>query len=351
MRQKNPPTNNNETPRRSRKPEEPSRSSLAVAEFSPENPGGGLPAGKSRAHSRRQFWEKASPIILLLPLFALMLILFFGLGYAFLQSFGLLMPGKLSQGFTLDNYAAVFRKDDLLQSILLSAYYAAGGSILGTVFATVLAYALVVTGKDKGAVWSIIKFPMFLPWTVTALITIDIFGGNGFVASFAQTFGWQWLVDFTGGFLHKPSSIGIIVAFTWAEIPFITFFIITVMSNVTESLGEAARTLGASSTKAFLNVTLPLCMPTIKNIFLIVATSLFGNYEIPLLLGMTYPTGISVAIYNQYTKLGLLGRPEVMAMSMVVLALSVIFVIVFRVLFQRRNKLGILSSKGEGLHE
>lgn len=296
---------------------------------------------------RRKFWMAASPVILLLPLFALILVLFFGLGYALLQSFGLLMPGDLSQGFTLDNYATVLGKDDLLQSILLSAYYAAGGSILGTVFAVVLSYALVATGKDKGIAWSVIKFPMFLPWTVTALIFIDIFGGNGFVASAAQALNWQWLADFADGFLHTPSSVGIIVAFTWAEVPFITFFIVTVMGNITDSLGEAARTLGASSAKTFLNVTLPLCMPTIKNIFLIVATSLFGNYEIPLLLGMTYPTGISVTIYNQYTKLGLLGRPEVMAMSMIVLALSIAFVIAFRVLFQRRHAFGASPNKGE----
>lgn len=301
--------------------------------------------------SRRRFWRKASPVILLVPLFVLTLVLFFGLGYAFLQSFGLLMPGNLSQGFTLEHYAAVLGKDDLVQSVLLSAYYALGGSVLGTAFAVVLSYALVATGKDKGFLWSVIKFPMFLPWTVTALITIDLFGGSGFVVSVAQALGWQWLADFAGGFLYQPSSVGIIVAFTWAEIPFITYFIITVMGNITESLGEAARTLGASSTRAFINVTLPLCMPSIKNIFLIVATSLFGNYEIPLLLGVTYPTGIAVTIYNQYTKLGLLGRPEVMAMSMLVLALSVAFVIAFRVLFQRNGAKVLRDGGKEGAHE
>ncbi|MGI6216998.1 MAG: ABC transporter permease [Coriobacteriales bacterium] len=290
--------------------------------------------GIERRHAR----NKVAPIILLLPLAFLLIILLFGFVYGFLQSFGLLMPGKFAQGFTLDYYEKVLSDDSLGESILLSIYHSGVSSVIATVLAVVLSYALVATGHDRGAVWSTIKFPMFLPWTVTAMIAIDLFGGGGLMESIGEALSWDWLANISSVFLYQPSSIGIIVAFVWAEIPFISYFIVTVMSNINSSLGEAARTMGATSNKAFLNVTLPLCMPIIKNVFLIVATSLFSAYEIPLLLGVTKPTGIAVNLYQTYTHASLAGRPEVMAMSMIVLLVSLAFIVVFYFLFQRKPK-------------
>ena len=290
----------------------------------------------------RLFWQsfrrKVAPIILLLPLVFLLAILLFGFLYGFLQSFGLLMPGKFAQSFTFEYYEKVLSSDGLLQSVLLSTYYAATSTIIATTLAVVLSYAMVTTGHDRGLVWSVIKFPMFLPWTVTAMITIDLFGGGGFVESIGASLGWDWLANFSSMFLHQPAGIGIIAAFVWAEIPFITYFIITIMSNISASLGEAARTMGATSLRAFLNVTLPLCAPIIKNVFLIVIVSLFSAYEIPLLLGVTRPTGISVLLYQTYSHASLADRPEVMAMSMVVLFVTVLFIVVFYAAFQRPRK-------------
>ena len=296
---------------------------------------------------QRLLRNKIAQIVLLLPLIILLAILLFGFIYGLLQSFGLLMPGKFAQPFTLDYYREVFAEGGLGVSILLSAGYALISSIIATVLAAILSYALVCTGHDRGAIWSVIKFPMFLPWTVTAMITIDIFGGGGFVESFAEVVGWTWLSDFTSVFLYQPFGIGIIVALVWAEIPFITYFIITVMSNVNSSLGEAARTMGASSWKAFLNVTLPLCMPIIRNVFLIVAVSLFANYEIPLLLGVTTPTGIAVNLFQTYSHASLADRPTVMAMSMLVLLITCVFIVAFYALFQRKSSKSDIGLEGK----
>lgn len=300
----------------------------------------------SKQISRRLLANKVAPLILLIPLIALVLLLLFGFFYGFMQSFGLLMPGKFAQSFTFDYYKAVFTRSGLGASILLSTYHSLVSTTIATILALIFSYAMVTTGHDRGALWSVIKFPMFLPWTVTAMISIDIFGGGGFVASIGEALHWDWLAHIANVFLYRPAGIGILLAFVWAEIPFITYFIITVMSNVNESLGEAARTMGATSWRAFLNVTLPLCMPVTKNVYLIVAASLFANYEIPLLLGVTKPTGIGVTLYQSYTHASLAGRPEVMAMSMLVLLLTLVFIIAFRMLFQREPKLEGGSQKG-----
>ena len=56
----------------------------------------------SKQTSRRLLANKVAPIILLIPLILLILLLLFGFFYGFAQSFGLLMPGKFAQSFTLD---------------------------------------------------------------------------------------------------------------------------------------------------------------------------------------------------------------------------------------------------------
>ncbi len=305
------------------------------------------PPGYRKTSPHLTHRSRVAPVILLLPLAFLLAILLFGFVYGLLQSFGLFMPGKFAQGFTLAYYQDVFSSNGLGTSILISAYYALISTAIATVLAVILSYALVSTGHDRGLLWSVIRFPMFLPWTVTAMITIDIFGGGGLVESVGEALSWDWLANFSSVFLYTPSGIGIIVAFVWAEIPFITYFIITVMSNINSSLGEAACTMGATSGRAFLNVTLPLCMPTVRNIFLIVVISLFTAYEIPLLLGITRPTGIAVTLYQNYSHASLADRPEVMAMAMVVLVITLAFVIMFYVLFQRPRHHRRLEQKAE----
>ena len=299
-------------------------------------PGGHAKAAVRR--SRRRARGQIAPLVLLLPLAVLLLVLLVGLVYGFLQSFGLLLPGNFSQGFTLRYYEEMLADSGLAQSIWLSAWQALASTVIATALALLLSHALVTTGRDHGALWSVIKFPMFLPWTVTAMICIDIFGGGGLVESIGGALGIGWLSEFSSHFLYQPSGVAIVVALVWAEIPFITYFVITVMSNISSSLGEAARTLGASSWKTFTNVTLPLCMPIVRNVFLIVAASLFANYEIPLLLGVTKPTGIAVNLFQTYSHASLAGRPAVMAMAMLVLLVTSAFIVAFTLFFNHRTR-------------
>jgi putative spermidine/putrescine transport system permease protein len=273
-----------------------------------------------------------------MPLIVLLAALLVGLLFAIAQSFGLMMPKGLSEGFTLEHYALAISDRRLVESIALSLYISLAGAVLATVCATILSYALVVTGKDRGFVFTVVKLPIFFPWMITALITMDMFGGGGILTSMARALGLDAAAEFISGFLYEPSSIGIIIAYIWACTPFVAYFIITVMGNITNTLGEAAQTLGASTSQTFFNVTLPLCLPTIKNIFLITLVSLFGNYEVPMLLGMTTPRALPVDIFYKYSNLGLAGRPQVMAISTIMLLISLLIIFIFMLLFRQNRK-------------
>jgi putative spermidine/putrescine transport system permease protein len=121
------------------------------------------------------------------------------------------------------------------------------------------------------------------------------------------------------------------------------------MSQVTDTLGEAAVNLGAGLWRRLWSVTLPLCGPTIRNTFLILLLSCFGSYEIPALLGMTVPRALPVEIYYQYNHYDLRHRPYAMALNTAALALALGLAGLTLLLSRRGKRKG--EAEGEDAHE
>ena len=122
--------------------------------------------------------------------------------------------------------------------------------------------------------------------------------------------------------LYTPSYWGAILAYLWKEIPFVAYFVLAFMGSISNTLGEAAENLGASSWRSFWEVTLPLSIPVISKAGLIIFIFAFGGYELPLLLGSTLSKALAVQTHLTYMSPDLLQRPLAMAMNGVVLLLS-----------------------------
>jgi putative spermidine/putrescine transport system permease protein len=163
---------------------------------------------------------------------------------------------------------------------------------------------------------------MFIPWMTSALLITQMFSGSGWIARFFYAFGLVDAAAALSHFLYQPNQAGIIAAFVWACTPFGCYLLLTVMANINSSFGEAAANLGAGTWRAFWNVTFPLCLPSIKNIFLIFMITCFGSYEIPMLLGITMPRTLPVEIYYQYEHFDLQHRPYAMALNTVLILIS-----------------------------
>lgn len=297
-----------------------------------------------RAHSQRVSKLRVSKktrkrliaYLLLSPLLILLLMLLVGLLGGIVQSFGYIPEFGLHE-FSLRHFLAVLSNENLLASIGQSLYVAIVATIVATILATALSYALVITGHNRGAIFAIIKFPIFFPWMVTALLMIDLFSGGGLLANIFKALDFKAGMGFLNIILYSPTCLGIILAFVWAVTPFMAFFIVTIMANITNTLSQAALNLGASPRKSFFFVTLPLCFPAIKNVALITLVSLFANYEIPLLLGMTTPRALPVEIYAQLETFPIARRPELMALCLIMFAASLLMVTLFYLVFQRKN--------------
>lgn len=277
------------------------------------------------------------PYLLLLPVIVLSLLFIIGILNGMLQSFGII-PSLGLHVPTLKYYQEIFSHPDLLSAIGMSLYISLISSIGAVVLGVFVCALLVMTGKAKGRILQMIKIPLAIPHTVVALFVIVIFAQSGLLARVLYNFGLIGAQNVFPALLYSSNGLGIIFAYLWKEVPFVVFFVISIMANINTSLGEAAQNLGASRWRTFIDITLPLCMPSIKNAFLIIFAFSLGAYELPFLLGATVPRTLPVQAFIEYTHPDLLHRPYAMALNGIMFFISFIIALMYYRLLQRNVK-------------
>jgi putative spermidine/putrescine transport system permease protein len=157
-----------------------------------------------------------------------------------------------------------------------------------------------------------------------AIFVLNIFSKSGLIARFLASLNIISSSDQFVSLVYDKYGVGIMLAYLWKEIPFIIYFVLALMSNINESLGEASINLGANSLQTFRRVTLPLCKNTILSGFLIIFTFSLGAYEIPQLLGPTLPKTLPILAHIQYVHPNLQNRPYAMALNGIIIIISLI---------------------------
>ena len=140
-----------------------------------------------------------------------------------------------------------------LQAIELSIKVAAYCALIITIPA--IAIAWVLARKDfvgKSLLDGLVHIPMILPPVVPGFLLLTLFGKQG------------WL----GAMLHQ--YLGISLAFTWLgavlasaimAFPLMVRSVRLSFSQIDQGLEQAASTLGASPSKTFMSISLPLALP------------------------------------------------------------------------------------------
>lgn len=265
--------------------------------------------------------QKTTVFLLLLPFLIITGIVLVSVWNVLVQSLGYIPAFGLTKP-TLQHYMQVFSRADFLSAVWVSVRIALWSTVFSTGLGVLVAMALIKCRKTRGGLLYAVRLPILVPHAVVAVFVIQILSQTGLAARAAHMLGL--LEDHTQfpQLLFTPSYFGTILAYLWKEIPFVAYFVLAFMSSISETLGEAAENLGASSLRSFWEVTLPLSVPVISKAGLIIFIFAFGGYELPLLLGSTLPKALAVQTHLMYMSPDLLQRPLAMAMNGVVLLLS-----------------------------
>jgi spermidine/putrescine transport system permease protein len=264
-----------------------------------------------------------TPYVLLAPGLAFLFLFFvvplYYLGYTSLQE------GTVQVGYTFtwawDNYSSAF--SEYREQFLRSFEYAGIATILALLISYPLTYWIAFRGgRWKNLLLLFIIAPFFVTYLIRTLAWQNILSDDGFVVNTFQLFG---LVPDDGRLL--ATSTAVVAGITYNFLPFMALPLYVSLEQIDKSLIEAAKDLYASSTKAFLRVTLPLSLPGVIAGTLLTFIPAAGDFINAELLGTPRQSMVGNVIQSKFLEITDYGQAAALSviLMLVILALIAIY--------------------------
>ncbi|MBL0713815.1 MAG: sugar ABC transporter permease [Desulfosarcina sp.] len=301
----------------------------------------------ARPHAGRDARTRRGPgkknlVLMLLPALTVVIVLFGGgLVLGVLQGLGHL-PGAGLSRLSGDHFSRVLTDPDFFASFRLTFYVASVSTLLAAVFSVAAALALAQMAARYRLAHFVFQVPLTVPHLVIAVAVMFMLSPSGLLARAAVAAG---LIRTPADFpllVNDRWSIGIILTYVWKEIPFITLMLLAVLRNAGRDLLDVGRTLKAGAWQRFRYIVLPTIFPALGAASLIVFAYTFGAFEVPYLLGRTYPVTLPVWAYKHYSDIDLMSRPEGIATGILIALVVAAAVVTAQVLTRTARKRGIV---------
>ena len=274
-----------------------------------------------------------SPIAWAIAPAALLFILFFILPFGVMAALSLLSGNPVSNPnvtFTWRHYNRLFDSDLYFDALVATMRIGAVTTIVALLIGYPLAHwmARIKSRVGHAVLLMAVIAPLLTGIVVRTFAWMTLLSDRGIINTIAQ-----WL-----GLAEKPlplmyNEFGVIVGLVHIYVPFMVLTLVGVIGRIDVTLEEAARGLGASRLRTFLEVTLPLSLPGILAGSLLVFALAISAYVTPVLLGGNNVLTLPMLIYQQVSasfNLGFAG-----ALGVVLLAVSLALVFAYNTILGR----------------
>ncbi len=216
------------------------------------------------------------------------------------------------KGFTWKWYQELFHDAAMIEalknSLILGFISCAMAAVIGTLGAIGMAR---VNYKSKGMIEYLSSIPIMVP---------EIILGMVFMAFFSL--------------LNLPfGMVTLVIAHTAFSIPYVFMMVKARLVGIDKSLEEAARDLGASPSRIFWDITLPLILPAVASGCLLAFAMSFDDVVISIFVNGPRMSTLPIKVYTQM-KTGV--TPEINALCTIILIVVVLVLLVSS--FFRRGK-------------
>ena len=224
------------------------------------------------------------------------------------------------KGFTLNQYAELFRDGALLSLLRNSLIIAVLSSLCATLLGTVAAVGIHrMRGKMRSAVMTLTNIPMTNPEIVTGV-------------SLALWYSYACMT------LRIHSILGfwtLVIAHITFNLPYVILNVMPKLSQMDPNLTEAALDLGCTPRQAFFKVVMPEITPGIVSGALMSFTMSLDDFVISYFVtGSSFIT-LPVEIYN-YTKKPI--QPKIYALFTLMFVVILLIMLVMNLLQARDKK-------------
>lgn len=285
--------------------------------------------------SDRKTWIMLMPALLTIVVFFIA-----PLVYSFLLSLNFFsITSNTTVGFQA--YASILGSKSFIDSLVFSLTIAAVSTVVSIVIAIVVSMALRRTFIGRRLALFVYQFNIPVPHLVVAISVLLLLSQTGLVSRMLFALG---IISAPSDFpmiVFDQSGVGIIIAFVLKFFPFIGIAVLSLLLTTIDDYEMQAATLGAGPLRRFVYVLLPMMMPSILFSSILVFAYAFGSYEVPFLLGSTYPKALSILSYQEYTDIDLNSRPEALAIANIITLVVVIMVILAYMQLNAMNRMGV----------
>jgi putative spermidine/putrescine transport system permease protein len=226
------------------------------------------------------------------------------------------------EGYSLRWYQDLFSSDSWMRSIRNSFIIGIAATALATTLGTLAALGLSRAHMPfKGLIMGILISPMIVPLIISAAGMFFFFSS----VNLAQTY------------------LGVILAHTALGTPFVVITVTATLVGFDESLTRAAANLGASPTRTFFKVTMPLILPGVISGALFAFITSFDEIVIVLFVAgveqRTIPREMWSGIREQIS-------PTILAVATILVLISIALLTTLELLRRRSERLRGLSRGG-----
>jgi putrescine transport system permease protein len=224
-------------------------------------------------------------------------------------------------GFSTEWYAALLQNDQILQAAWISLRIAASTATVAVALGTIAGFVLARFRRFRGRTMftGMVTAPLVMPEVITGLSLLLLF------VAMESLFGW-------------PSGRGfttILIAHITFSMAYVAVIVQSRLSDMDESLEEAALDLGARPAKIFFVVTLPIIAPALVAGWLLSFTMSLDDLVIASFVSGPGSSTLPMVIFSK-VRLGV--SPEINALATILVGLVAIGTIIAGVVMSRQRK-------------
>lgn len=259
-------------------------------------------AGKSSARAR----EMRTFSTLVLPVVTIVAV-------AFLIPVLLIMIRSVTDPqLGLQNYVWLLTNDYNIELIIRTLKLAGGATAITALLGYPYAYLLANSGpRLRGILIVIVLLPFWTSMMVRTFAWIIILQNNGVLNTVLSAFGLP-TISILG------TSTAVLIGMCQILMPFMVLPMASVMQSIDPRVPKAAQVMGATPSKSFLTVYLPLSLPGVLAGSLIVFILSLGFYITPALLGSPNEQILPNALFTQIAGLLNWGQGGALAVALLV---------------------------------
>lgn len=229
------------------------------------------------------------------------LLVFFALPNALLLSASFLKSEsqQLTNELTLENYSFLFSKALYVWAFIRTFIVGISVGVIDVVLGYPLAYFLVRTrSRWKGLLIALALAPLL------ASVVVRTYGWYIILNRFGVANDVLLSLNITSERIaFMPSTGAIIIGLAHALLPYTVLTIMGALQGINPNLERAAMSLGASRTRTFFHIVLPLSLPGIAGGFILAFSIAISAYATPAILGGPATQVMATAIYGFMTQL------------------------------------------------